>query len=411
MPSDKKINLINSLLGVFLAFAVALGLFYWLMNPPAADFSVMMQLMAATALVSVIAAYAAYRLGWISRTPRLRWTIMGGYALTGVIIFLNMWSIARLMFASQHDLMLSAVLLVFSTGIAMSLGFFLSEAITDRIRSLDEAARQIARGKLDTRVTVNGVDEMARLSATFNLMADQLQLAEQKKEELETLRRDLVAWVGHDLRTPLTSIRAILEALADGLVDDPDTVNRYLKTAQKDVQALSHLIDDLFEMAQMDAGGLTLDLQPDSLSDLISDTLEAFSVAAMRQDIHLAGEISGEIDPVVMDSRRIGRVLTNLVGNALRHTPGGGKVKIVARREPGMCRVEVLDSGEGITAEDLPQVFERFYRGEKSRNRGTGGTGLGLAISKGIVEAHGGEIGVTSEPGKGSCFSFNIPDR
>ena len=255
------VNLLRFFLGVALAFGLALGLFTLLLRPPLTDFSFMLQLMTGTALVSLVAAYAAYRAGWISRTPNLRWTLMGGYALSGLLIFLNIGVIAWQMFASQHDLMLATVLLVFSTGIAMSLGFFLSAALTERMQALEEAARSIAAGQLGTRVVVDGQDELAQLAATFNQMAGQLQVTEHKQKELDRLRRDLVAWVGHDLRTPLTSIRAILEALSDGLVEDPATTQRYLHTAQQDVLALSHLIDDLFELSQMEAGGLRLDIQ------------------------------------------------------------------------------------------------------------------------------------------------------
>lgn len=404
-----RVGLLRFLLGVLLAFGVALSLFYGLMRPPLNDFNAMMALMAATAVISVAAAYLAYRLGWISRTPRLRWTLMGGYALTALLTFLNIGTIAWMMFANPHDLLLAAVLMVFATGIAMSLGFFLSEALTDRIRDLDNAAQAIAGGQLGIRVPVTGQDEMAQLGATFNSMADRLEAAAQDQKNLEKLRRDLIAWVGHDLRTPLTSIRAILEALADGVVEDPQTAQRYLRTAQQDVRALSHLIDDLFEMAQMDAGGLRLDLHDNAISDLISDTIESFSALAQEQNISLKGRVDPDTDPVRMDAQRVGRVLFNLVSNALRHTPSGGQIEIHAYRENDLCRVDVSDTGEGIQPEDLPYLFDRFYRGEKSRNRSTGGAGLGLAIARGIVEAHDGTISVESHPGQGARFSFTLP--
>jgi signal transduction histidine kinase len=252
---------------------------------------------------------------------------------------------------------------------------------------------------------------MAQLADTFNLMAEQLEAAARKQQELDRLRRDLIAWIGHDLRTPLTSIRAILEALADGLVEDPETVQRYLRTAQTDVRALSRLIDDLFEMAQMDSGGLQLDRCENAIADLISDTIESFSELALRQAIHLTGNVEPGTDPVVMDAGRVGRVLTNLVGNALRYTPPGGQVEVSAHREPGCLLVQVVDNGEGIRPDEIPYVFDRFYRGEKSRNRATGGTGLGLAIARGIIEAHGGKIGIVSHPGKGTQVTFIIPQE
>ncbi|MGE5377350.1 MAG: sensor histidine kinase, partial [Bacteroidota bacterium] len=227
--------------------------------------------------------------------------------------------------------------------------------------------------------------------------------------ELEHLRRDLVAWASHDLQTPLTSVRAILEALSDGVVDEPETVRRYLNTAQRDVLSLSALIDDLFQMSQLDAGGFPLNRAQSSLGDLVSDTLESFSELAYRESIKLEGQIEPGVDPVFMDTQAIGRVLNNLIGNALRHTPPGGAIEVRALRTRENVEVSVRDTGEGIRAEDLPHVFERFYRGEKSRNRGTGGAGLGLAIARGIVRAHGGDIGVVSEPGKGTKFLFTLP--
>jgi signal transduction histidine kinase len=205
-------------------------------------------------------------------------------------------------------------------------------------------------------------------------------------------------------------MRAILEALADGVVDDPETVKRYLNTAQRDVMSLSALIDDLFQMSQLDAGGFPLNRAPSSLSDLVSDTLESFSELAYRESVQLEGRVEPDVDPVFIDTQAIGRVLNNLVGNALRHTHAGGAIEVRARRTVRGVEVSVRDTGEGIRAEDLPHIFERFYRGEKSRNRGTGGAGLGLAIAQGIVRAHSGEIRVESEPGKGTKFTFNVPD-
>jgi signal transduction histidine kinase len=342
-------------------------------------------------------------------SPTLRWTLLAGYALASILTFFNVWFSAQLMFASDHDLTLAIILLLFASGIAMILGYFLSTTVTERILSLKEAAERIAAGNLETRVPVTGRDELSALAISFNQMAGQLQAADQKQKELETLRRDLVAWASHDLQTPLTSMRAILEALADGVVDDPEMVKRYLATAQRDVLSLSALIDDLFQMSQLDTGGFPLNRVLSSLSDLVSDTLESFSELAYRESVKLDGHVESNVDPVLMDTQAIGRVLNNLVGNALRHTRSGGAIDVRVRRTGRGVEVSVRDTGDGIRAEDLPHIFERFYRGEKSRNRGTGGAGLGLAIAQGIVRAHGGEIGVESEPGKGTKFTFHIP--
>ena len=362
-----------------------------------------------TALVSALAGYAAYRMGWINLSPTLRWTLLGGYALASILTFFNVWFSAQLMFASTHDLLLAIVLLVFAGGMATVLGYFLSSTVTDRIHLLQEAAERLAKGDLKARVPVQGRDEVAMLANAFNQMAEQLQAADQKQRDLETMRRDLIAWVSHDLQTPLTSMRAILEALSDGVGDEPEMISRYLTTAQRDVRSLSALIDDLFQMAQLDAGGFPLNRAQASLNDLVSDTLESFSELAYRDSITLEGKVEPDVDPVWMDTQAIGRALNNLISNALRHTSAGGQIHVSARRTSRGVEVTVSDTGEGIRAEDIPHIFESFYRGEKSRNRGTGGSGLGLAITRGILRAHGGAIRVDSEPGKGTRFIFRIP--
>jgi signal transduction histidine kinase len=396
-------------LGVLLIVAVSLGIFKVLMAPPLAMLGLMGIFLAITAIVSSLAGYAAYRLGWLTLSPTLRWTLLAGYALSSILTFFNVWFSANLMFASQHDLLLSIVLLVFSGGMAMVLGYLLSSTVTDRIHALKAVAGKLAQGDLQARAGISGRDEVSDLAESFNRMAAQLQAADEKQREIEHMRADLIAWVGHDLQTPLASVRAILEALADGVVEDPQSVQRYLLTAQRDVRSLSSLIDDLFQMAQLDAGGLRLDREDSSLADLISDTLESFTELAARQDVALSGHADAGIDPVHMDTMRIGRVLNNLISNALQHTPAGGEIKVAARRAGGGVEVTVSDTGEGIRAEDLPNIFESFYRGEKSRNRLTGGSGLGLAISRGILRAHGGDIMVDSQPGHGSRFTFTLP--
>src|SRR5258706_5805193 len=385
------------LIGILIILAISLGFFAILMLPPLRELGLMALYLSGTALISGSVGYIAYRFGWINFSPTLRWTLLGGYALASILTFLNVWFSARMMFASEHDLLLAIILLVFASGIAMVLGYFLSSTVTERIQLLQGAAEKLAEGDLKTRVPVQGHDEIAMLANTFNQMAEQLQAADQKQRELESLRRDLIAWVSHDLQTPLTSMRAILEALSDGIVEDPETVKRYLNTAQRDVRSLSVLIDDLFQMAQLDAGGIPLERAKSSLSDLISDTLESFSELALRQGVQLEGSIDPNVDPVMMDTQRIGRVLNNLIGNALRHTPTDGRVEVCALRTDAGVEVSVSDTGEGIREEDIAHIFESFYRGEKSRSRSTGGAGLGLAISRGIVQAHGGGIKVESQ--------------
>jgi signal transduction histidine kinase len=401
--------LLRLLGGTALALGLALAIFWVSMSPPLAEFQATLALLGATAAVSVLVGYLAYQFGWIRWSPRLSWTLASSYVLSSLLTFLNVWWTARLMFLNQHDLTLATILLVFAGGIAVAFGLFLSSAVTDKIAALGRGANAIAEGRLRTRVAVDGRDEIAGLARAFNVMAAQLEEAEARKQELERLRRDLIAWVGHDLRTPLASVRATVEALADGMVDDPPTRARYLRTAKREIAALSNLIDDLFDMAQLDAGGFKLDRAPNAISDLISDTLERFRPLAAERRVTLTGLAAPGVDPVYIDARQISRVLANLADNALRHTPGGGRVTLHAYPSRAGVMVEVVDSGEGIRAEDIPHVFDQFFRGERSRSRATGGSGLGLAIVKAIVEAHNGTIRVESTLGQGSRFVITLP--
>jgi signal transduction histidine kinase len=402
--------LLRLIVGALVVLTLALGIFYLLMQPSLRELGLMALFLAITSALTVSLGYAAYRLGWIRQSPRLRWALLGTYALSSLLTFLNVWITARLMFASRHDLILATILLIFAGGIAMALGTLYSAALTERISRLGDASRALRAGRLNVRAPVEGRDELAELAQAFNEMAARLQDAAERQQKLEGMRRDLIAWASHDLQTPLASVRAIVEAVADGVVEDPQTVRRYLKTAQSQIRSLSVLIDDLFQMAQLDAGGLELELSQNSLTDLVSDTIESMKELAHQRGVTLQGHVEEGVDPALFDVQRVSRVIINLIGNALRHTPQGGKVEIRARRSSGQVHVEVSDTGEGIRPEDLPHVFDRFYRSEKSRSRSTGGAGLGLAIAKGLVEAHGGCIEANSEPVEGTCFRFTLPD-
>jgi len=392
---------------IFILLLSVVG-FYLAFRPPIDEVWLISGFLMITTIISAVAGYAAYRLGWMNRSPNIRTALLGSYALATILTFLNVWLTARLMFTDQHDLLLGTILLLFAGAIAMALGYLLSSSFLDRIDSLDQAAKKIANGNLTIRVQVEGRDELAELAVSFNQMASQLQDAADKRTQMESMRKELIAWIGHDLQTPLASVSAIIEALADGIVEDPATEKRYLQTAKKNIAALSHLIDDLFQMAQIDAGGLKLNIESVTMSDLISDTLVSFSQRAELGGVALQGSVDPGLAMVPMDIQRINRVLNNLVDNAIRHTPEGGKVEIHANKSGRYVAVEVIDDGEGISHEALPFIFDLFYIGEIQRANSNGGAGLGLAISKGIVEAHGGSIDVQSEPGR-TRFSFTIP--
>jgi signal transduction histidine kinase len=338
---------------------------------------------------------------------------LAGAGLIGSLLLLGMMLAgARAMFISGHDLSLLLTMLTFAAALSVGIGLLYAMPLSRRIERVRAGAKRIAGGQLGSEVRVEGHDEVAGLADDFNRMARALDRAAEREREMEKSRRDLVAAVSHDLRTPLASTRALIEALADGVVADPQTERRYLSSAIRELEHLGRLVDDLFELARIDAGLLELTLEEASLHDLISDTISSFQPQAEQRGVRLAGEIVGDVDPVLANTPRLQRVLHNLVSNALRHTQADGTVTLRAAREGERTRVEVSDTGEGIASEDLPRVFERTFRGERSRTRSekddAPGAGLGLAIARGLVEAHGGTMDVESDLGRGSRFYFML---
>lgn len=398
------------LTGIILALAITALLFIALMQPPRSEIRALMMTLGVTSLLSLGAGYVLYRRGW-ARSTSLARTLVLTYAWAALLTLINVGVMQQQMFVSEHDLILGGVLLLFAAIIATSFGVFVAASVADGLHTLTSATQRLANGDLDARVTINGRDELAQVGTAFNEMAEQLQQTEKQRAELEKLRRDLIAWTSHDLRTPLTSIRVRVEALHDGLVDEPETRQRFYRDILADVVSLNTLIDDLFELAQLEAGGLRLEMFHHALPDLISDSLERFQPLAARRGVALSGGVATDVDLVWMNPSKVTRVLSNLLSNALRHTPDGGEVRVTAVRAADGVQVTVEDSGPGFNPDDLPRLFEQFYRGEQARSRATGGAGLGLAIAKGIIEAHNGRIWAENRPGGGACVGFLLPNR
>jgi len=369
--------------------------------------------LAASVTTSLILIWSAY--SWLRGGRGPLWLQLTLASAVGIAVTLiNVLFTMQAMLISSSDLPKLVLLLLVAGVISLALGMGLAATIVRRVGALNDGARAVAEGNLAARVVVAGSDEIALLADEFNQMAGQLAAAAAERGRQEAARRELVAAVSHDLRTPLASIRALTDALTDGLVDDPATVARYLATMRGQIDHLNALIDDLFELAQLDAGAVRLELVPVSPADLVSDALNSLRPQAEAHGVALSGSADAHTRPALVAAQKIERVLYNLVANAIRHTPTGGSVTIsvvphASNAAPELLRFEVADSGEGIAPEDLPRVFERFYRGEKSRSRATGGAGLGLAIARSIVEAHGGSIWIASERGAGTTVSFTVP--
>jgi signal transduction histidine kinase len=398
---------------LFLAVSLAVAIFAAsLFGVPSSDLTAVAVLLGVAGGGSGLVALLLIRPSVLGRLGGVRAQLVGAGLIGSLLLLGMMLAGARAMFISGHDLSLLLTMLTFAAALSVGFGLLYAMPLSSRIGRVRAGTERIAGGQLGSEVRVEGHDEVAGLADDFSRMARALEKAAEREREMEQARRDLVAAVSHDLRTPLTSTRALIEALADGITTDPQTERRYLSSASRELEHLSRLVDDLFELARIDAGLLQLTLEEASLHDMISDTIASFQPQAEQKGVRLAGEISGDVDPVLANPPRLQRVLHNLVSNALRHTPPDGAVTLRATREGEEARVEVYDTGEGIAADDLPHVFERSFRGEQSRTRpekdDAPSTGLGLAIARGLVEAHGGTMDVESDLGRGSRFYFTL---
>ncbi len=283
--------------------------------------------------------------------------------------------------------------------IALLLTLVLSRRITSPIRVLARAARRLGRGDLSQRVQLEGKGEVAELAQAFNTMAADL-------EHTEQLRRNMVADVAHELRTPLSNIQGYLEAIRDRVIKpNADTI----RSLNEEAALLSRLVNELQELSLAEAGELKLVYQAEDVTKLIKQAVTPWQPKIAAKEISLSLDLPDNLPLVNIDWQRVNQVLHNLLENAVAHTRKGGTIKLAAAKQGDWVEVSVSDTGEGIPAEDLPNIFERFYRVDKSRARVTGGSGLGLTIAKRLVEAHGGEITVQSQLGKGSRFSFTLP--
>ncbi|RJQ53285.1 MAG: HAMP domain-containing protein [Actinobacteria bacterium] len=283
--------------------------------------------------------------------------------------------------------------------IALVLSFFVSARLVYPIRALTTAAKAMEQGNLNHRVEATGGDEVAELGKAFNQMADAL-------HEQQQLRKNMTADMAHELRTPLATIQSQIEAFQDGVME-PDAKN--LASIHEETIRLARLVGDLRELSEAEGGKLTLHSQPADLAEFAGESLAALEPRFIEEGVTLEKQLASSGRMVLLDRDKMRQVLLNLVSNALKFTPRGGWVRVTVASEAAYETLTVADNGAGISGSDLPYIFERFFRADRSRNRAMGGAGIGLAITKELVEAHGGRITVTSVEGQGSSFVVRLP--
>lgn len=355
----------------------------------------MIAMLGSAALVAVVTLAVGLASAYLLRllpTARLQ---LAGLAFLAVLlplgaVLLSGW----VMFDSDHDLMILAITAA-SALTAVVAALVLTQSIVGSIDRVRDASVELARGDLAVRVPEEGPAEVAELATSFNEMGDNLR-------RLFDTRRELVAWASHDLRTPLANMQAMLEAIEDDLGEPEE----YVPVLREQVRVLSVLVDDLFELARIDAGALTLELQELPVAPVITSSLRSLEAEARSRSVRLDSEVGADVT-ARFAPEKLERVLMNLLTNALRHTPSDGAVAVRVARETDEVRVTVEDTGDGLDAEARARMFERFWRGDQSRS--SRGAGLGLAIARGLVEAHGGRIWAEDREGGGARVCFTLP--
>jgi signal transduction histidine kinase len=338
-------------------------------------------------------AVSRVRVGGLRRQLALVGLLAVGQLMLAVALF------ARLMFVSNHDAFFMIVVVAYASLLALWAGRLTGRQALDDLQDIRITLERVGRGERRIRSGVTGSDELGQLAIDVNSMAERLTIE-------EDARRQLIAAVSHDLRTPITSIRLLAEAVDDQIVD-PGTRTEYLRRMTTHVRQLGALIDDLFELSRLETGDLSWTMEQVRLSELLADTVEAMTPQASAGGVALRAEVGADATARA-NPEQIQRVLFNLVQNAIRHTPADGAVVVRAQPVDHVVEIEVADSGEGISLSDRERIFEPFVQGAARSSRTDGSAGLGLAIARAIVEAHGGRIWL-ADSARGTSVRFSLP--
>ena len=369
--------------------------------------------MSAQAQIVLIAAGCAGAVGtlgigasWLLRRASLRLSLQAASAIAVLAVVAGTLGTANAMFISQHDLRVVGMVCVVAGLVAFGFSWLLGRHVEAGSLALRRAARALGQEETGFSAPAGPMAaELAALSEELAATAGKLRDSRERERRVERSRRQLVAWVSHDLRTPLAGLRAMAEALEDGIATDPD---RYHRQIRAEVTRLSAMVEDLFELSRIESGTLSLSLDSIEAGDLVSDTVASMEALARARGVRLAGQADSAL-LIRADTRELSRALSNLVTNAIRHTPQDGHVQVTATAEGEDVLMTVTDGCGGIPEADLASVFDTAWRGTRARTpEADGGAGLGLAIVRGIVEAHQGRVSVVNT-GDGCRFEVRLP--
>lgn len=380
------------------AVAFALWLFEITMNPSSAERSRLGAVFLALAGVAALAVLLLSR--WSMRTRSIRFSIVAVGMTAFLIVAGTAIVAAREMFFSTHDLQLLLVVLGFGLVASFGFAYAVSRPITSDLRQIADAAQQVAAGDFAATTQVRRADEVGTLATAFDAMAADLRRSQDRQEAEDAARREFLTAVGHDLRSPLGSLQAAVEALQDGVAADPV---RYLSSMERDIGALHRLVDDVFLLARLEAGAIELEMQHVDVTEIADEAIEVLQPTARRLGIDVELEAPGSITTNTAPEA-LSRVMRNLIDNAIRHSATSVVISVASPRD---LVIRVVDDGEGFPAEFVDRAFERFTRADAARTRDGSGTGLGLAIAHRFVTALGGAI--HAEPGPGGVVEFSLP--
>lgn len=341
---------------------------------------------------------------------KIKWIFLIANSVSVLIMFTFLFVSYVYMVLPNHIIMWLSLITIFSSILSSVVHYLLTKPVERSIQLLVKQSHQVEKGKFNHSLPVEGPAEIKELTNRFNLMNVRLHEAFNQIKQAETSRRELVANISHDLRTPMSSIKAFVTAIQDGVVDDDATFQRYLRTINLETERLDQLIQQLFQLSLLDSSGIQLTYERIRIDELLLGVLEHEQIHLERKKIKIDVKLPKRIPAIAVDRLYFQKVLFNLLDNAIRFSEEGGLITLTAVILPNQkMEISIRDEGEGIMKEELSHIFERTYRIEKSRNQKFGGAGLGLAIAKTIVERHKGVIKATSEVGKGSEFSIVIP--
>jgi signal transduction histidine kinase len=350
---------------------------------------------------------AAHALASRRRFTSLRRQFAFSAAVVVGVILIAVLAASQLMFVSEHDALLVSAIVLGAGLVALRVGDLVARGVARDVGTVSTGLEAVGRGERGVRLGSTARDEIGALARSADSMAEQLAEGERARGASEAARRQLVASVSHDLRTPIASLRLLVEAVDDQIVDE-STRRRYLATMQTHIGSLSAMIDDLFELSRIEAGDIEWSMRRVELAVLVDETVAAMRPEARARRVEVRSELDDAPLSARADPEKIQRVLLNLMRNAIRHTPADGSVTVRAEARPEAIQIEVADTGDGILDDDRARVFEPFFRGSGEAARDSQGAGLGLAICRAIVETHGGRIWIGPSE-QGTRVRFSLP--